>query len=88
MHEGLRPVSYFHTKIGYDNQRACRILRNEIYKLEKMSAKGTFRRVLENEVDKNAISDSFKRIDEATKTFQVNAIVFSGYKLAHPSHPA
>ena len=51
-----------------------------------MSAKGTFRRVLENEVDKNAISDSFKRIDEATKTFQVDAILLSGYKLAHASH--
>ena len=51
-----------------------------------MLAKRTFRRVLENEVDKNAISDSFKRIDEATKTFQVDAIFFSGYKLAHASH--
>ena len=51
-----------------------------------MSAKGTCRRVLENEADKNAISDSFKRIDEATKTFQVDTIVLSGYKSAHASH--
>ena len=79
-------MSHFHTKIEYDNQRACRILCDEIHKLEKMSAKGTFRRVLENEADKNAISDSFKRIDEATKTLQVDAIVLSGYKLAHTSH--
>ena len=56
--------------------------------LKKMSKKGTFRRVLENEVDKNAISDSFKRIDEATKTLQVDAIVHSSYELAHPSHLA
>ena len=48
-------------------------------------AKGTFRRALESEADKSAISASFKRIDEATKTFQVDAIVLSGYKIAHPS---
>ena len=53
-----------------------------------MSAKGTFRRILENEADKDAISASFKRIDEATKTFQVDFIVLSGYKVAHPSHLA
>ena len=59
-----------------------------MHKLKKMSEKGTFRRVLENEADKNAIGDSFKRIDEATKTFQVDAIVLSGYKLVDPSHLA
>ena len=53
-----------------------------------MTSKGTFRRVLENGADKNAITASFKRIDEATKTFQVDAIVLSGYKLADPSHLA
>ena len=53
-----------------------------------MSAKGTFRRVLENEVDKDAISASFKQIDEATKTFQVDAIVLSSYKVTHPFHLA
>ena len=53
-----------------------------------MSAKGTFRRVLENEADKDAISASFKRIDEATKTVQVDDIVLSGYKLADPFHLA
>ena len=53
-----------------------------------MSEKRTFRRVLENEADKNAISASFKRIDEATKTFQVGAIVPIGYKLAYPPHLA
>ena len=53
-----------------------------------MSEKGTFRRVLENEVDKDAISASFKQIDEATKTFQVDAIVLSGYKVAHSFHLA
>ncbi|EDR06536.1 uncharacterized protein LACBIDRAFT_389232 [Laccaria bicolor S238N-H82] len=46
-------------------------LRNEIHKLKKMSEKGTFRRVLENEADKDAISASLKHIDEATKTFQL-----------------
>jgi hypothetical protein len=40
-----------------------------------MLAKGTFRRVLENEADKKAVEDSFKRIDEAAKTFQVGAIL-------------
>jgi hypothetical protein len=53
-----------------------------------MSAKGTFRRVLENEADKAAISASFKQIDEATKTFQVDAIVLLGYNVSHPSHLA
>ena len=62
--------------------------RNEIHKLEKMLAKGAFRRILENEVDKKAIEDSFKRIDEAAKTFQVGAILFSNYKPTYPSHLA
>ena len=53
-----------------------------------MSAKGTFRQVLENEADKDAISASFKRIDEATKTFQVDSTVLSAYKPTNPSHLA
>ncbi|KAF5310687.1 hypothetical protein D9619_008110 [Psilocybe cf. subviscida] len=48
------------------------ILRDEIQKLEQMSKKGTFRRVLENEADKKAVEDAFKRIDGATKTFQID----------------
>jgi hypothetical protein len=40
-----------------------------------MLAKGTFRRILENEVDKKAIEDSLKRIAEAAKTSQVGAIL-------------
>ncbi|KAM6491922.1 hypothetical protein JOM56_012560 [Amanita muscaria] len=47
------------------------ILRDEIRRLEQMASKGTFIRVLENEADRGAIEDIFKRIDEATKTFQV-----------------
>jgi hypothetical protein len=53
-----------------------------------MLAKGTFRRILENEVDKKAIEHSFKRIDEAAKTFQVGGILPSDYQLTHPSHLA
>ncbi|KAF8155552.1 mycorrhiza-induced NACHT/WD-repeat protein [Crassisporium funariophilum] len=48
------------------------ILRNEIHKIDEMSEKGTFRRILENDADKNAISASFKRVDEAMKTFQLD----------------
>ncbi|KAF5319160.1 hypothetical protein D9619_008785 [Psilocybe cf. subviscida] len=48
------------------------VLRDEIHKLQKVSEKGTFRRVLENEANKKSIDDGFKRIDEATKTFQLN----------------
>ena len=53
-----------------------------------MASKGTLVRVLENEADKGAIEDIFKRIDEATKTFQVNPNRLSDYQLTHPSHPA
>jgi hypothetical protein len=53
-----------------------------------MRSKGTFIRVLENEADRGAIEDIFKRIDEATKTFQVNPNFLSNYQLAHPLHPA
>ncbi|KAF8346758.1 hypothetical protein F5887DRAFT_916537 [Amanita rubescens] len=48
------------------------ILRDEIRELEQMGSKGTFIRVLENEADRGAIEDIFKRIDEATKTFQLD----------------
>ena len=51
-----------------------------------MSAKGTLRRVLENEAHKNAIIASFKWINQATKIFQIDTIVSSGYKLAHPTY--
>ena len=47
------------------------------------------RRALEtHEADKNAISASFKWTNEATKTFQVDGLVYSGYKLVHPTHLA
>ncbi|KAF5319683.1 hypothetical protein D9619_008889 [Psilocybe cf. subviscida] len=46
-------------------------LRTEIDELQKLARKGAFRRVLENEGDKKAVEDIFKRIDQATKTFQI-----------------
>ena len=85
---GLRRVSHSHTKIKDNNQCACRILRDEIRRLEQMASKGTLRQVLENETDRNAIEGIFKRIDEARKTFQVSPNFLSAYQLAHPSHPA
>jgi hypothetical protein len=67
---------------------ARRILRDEILRLEQMTSKWTLVRVLENEADRGAIEDIFKRIDEATKTFQVSPNLLSDSRLAHPSHPA
>jgi len=86
--DGLRRVSCSLTKIRANNQCACRTLRDEIRKLEQMASKGTLVRVLENEADRKAIEDIFKRIDWATKTFQVNPNLLSDYQPAHPSHPA
>ena len=37
-----------------------------------MASKWTLVLVLENEAERRAIEDIFKRIDEATKTFEVN----------------
>jgi hypothetical protein len=51
------------------------MLRDEIHKLEAISTNGTFRWVLDNEVDLKAIEDAFKRINEATEAFQVRAYV-------------
>ncbi|KAF5311024.1 hypothetical protein D9619_008107 [Psilocybe cf. subviscida] len=48
------------------------ILPDEIHKLGKLLKKGTFRWVLENETDRKAVVDTFKRINGATKTFQVD----------------
>ena len=42
-----------------------------------MASKWTLVRVLENEADRKAIEDIFKRIDGATKTFQVHHIFLS-----------
>ena len=42
----------------------------------------TLVRVLENEADRKAIEDIFKRIDGATN-FQVNPKLLSDYQLAH-----
>ncbi|KAF8349107.1 hypothetical protein F5887DRAFT_550976 [Amanita rubescens] len=50
----------------------ARILRDEIRRLEQMASKWTLVRVLENEADRKAIEDIFRRIDEATKTFQLD----------------
>ncbi|KAF5310182.1 hypothetical protein D9619_010450 [Psilocybe cf. subviscida] len=47
-------------------------LRTEINELQKLAGKQVFRRVLENEADKKAVEDGFKRIAEATKTLQLS----------------
>ena len=67
---------------------ACRVLQGEIHELEKMASKGTLRQLLENEADKRTIEGIFKRIDQATKTFQVNPNLLSDYQVAHSSRLA
>jgi hypothetical protein len=39
--------------------------------LKAMSSRATWKEILENEEDKMKIEESFKRIDECTKDFQV-----------------
>ena len=48
-----------------------RKLKTEAAKLEKMSSKATWRKILENEEDRTAIKESFERIDEYREDFQV-----------------
>ena len=37
-----------------------------------MASEGTFKQILKNEANRKTIEDIFKRIDKATKAFQVN----------------
>jgi hypothetical protein len=53
-----------------------------------MSEKWTLRQILENEADKKAVEDGFKRIDEATKNFPVGAYFALRLQVAHTSHLA
>ncbi|KAF5319337.1 hypothetical protein D9619_008898 [Psilocybe cf. subviscida] len=56
-------------------------LRTEIDELKKLAGKRVFRRVLENEGDKKAVEDRFKRIDGATKTFQIGIAIATERKV-------
>lgn len=53
-----------------------------------MASEGTFKQILKTEANRNTIEGIFKRIDEATKTFQVDPNLLLDYQFANQSHPA
>jgi hypothetical protein len=54
----------------------------EAIKLEEMSARSTFARILQSEEDKETIKESFQRIDEFTKDFHVRELhIYHGIDL-------
>jgi hypothetical protein len=56
--------------------------------LKAMSSRVTWKEILENEEDKKKIEESFKRIDECTKDFQVRESCIPSYELAYLLLPA
>ena len=49
-----------------------RTLIEEVIELQKLSAKATWKQILENEQDATSVKDIIQRIDESLKTFQVS----------------
>ena len=52
----------------------CRILIDNVLELNNLVKRATWKKILENEEDKQKIAETFKRIDEHTKNFHVRLL--------------